>query len=224
MIVVAPRHNWVRQVRRFVQPAETRCELCRTAVPAEHAHLVDIEARRLRCACRSCIVTVGSGESGPYRTLPRRAYRLEGFRLTDAEWDALQIPIGMAFIFHSTPEGRPVALYPGPAGATQSLLGLASWSQLVTRNPVLASLKPDVEALLVDRTNDRRDYYRVPIDRCYALAGLIRKHWRGLSGGTEAWDAIGQFFARLRQTAEAPHAGQRNATPDVSPDWAHGRA
>ena len=218
MLVVAPRHNWVSQVRRFVWPAETWCELCRATIPTEHAHLVDIQARRLLCACGSCVALAARGDNGPYRKLPARAFRLNGFCLTDAEWDALQIPIGLAFIFHSTPEGRPVALYPGPAGATQSLLGLASWSQLVAHNPVLASLEPDVEALLVDRTNDRRDYYRVPIDRCYALAGLIRKHWRGLSGGTEAWEAIGQFFVRLRQTTATPQADERDATPE----WAHG--
>lgn len=133
-----------------------------------------------------------------YRLVPRGAQMLRDFRLTDAEWDALQIPIGMAFLFHSTPEARPIALYPGPAGATESLLDLESWSGLVASNPALAELQPDVEALLVNRTKGRRDYYRVPIDRCYMLVGLLRTHWRGLSGGTEAWDAIDRFFARLQ--------------------------
>jgi Family of unknown function (DUF5947) len=63
---------------------------------------------------------------------------------------------------------------------------------------VLRDLQPDVEALLVNRTKGCREYYRVPIDRCYLLVGLIRTHWRGLSGGSEAWDAIDGFFARLR--------------------------
>jgi hypothetical protein len=34
------------------------------------------------------------------------------------------------------------------------------------------------------------------------LVGLIRLHWRGLSGGGEAWREIGDFFARLKKTAK----------------------
>jgi len=32
--------------------------------------------------------------------------------------------------------------------------------------------------------------------------GLIRIHWRGLSGGTEVWQEIGNFFAGLRAKAQ----------------------
>jgi hypothetical protein len=59
-------------------------------------------------------------------------------------------------------------------------------------------LAPDVEALLVNRTKRKREYYRVSIDHCFALAGLIRTRWRGLSGGGEVWDAISSYFARLQ--------------------------
>ena len=210
MLVVAPSRGWVRQVRHFVRPPDAaRCELCGAAVPEEHGHLVDIAERRLLCACPRCTVAA-TASAGPYRRLPGRALRLGDFRLSDGEWDSLQIPIGLAFIFHSTPLGRPMALYPGPAGATESVLGLEGWTELVNNNPALAGLQADVEALLIDRTEGRRDYYLVPIDRCYALVGLLRKQWRGLSGGNEAWLAIGQFFTRLRQSAEADG------------DWAHG--
>jgi hypothetical protein len=123
---------------------------------------------------------------------------LEDFRLSDAEWDALGIPIGLAFFFYSTVEGRIVAFYPGPAGSTESLLDLTAWSGLVANNPVLAELEPDVEALLVNRVNGARDYYAVPIDRCYGLVGLIRGRWHGVSGGREAWAAIDGFFDELR--------------------------
>jgi hypothetical protein len=94
-----------------------------------------------------------------------------------------------------------VALYPSPAGATESLLDLGAWADLVRDNPVLAELEPDVEALLVNRVSATHEYYRVPIDKCYELVGLIRTNWRGLSGGTEAWQAIGQFFAELKAQA-----------------------
>jgi hypothetical protein len=28
--------------------------------------------------------------------------------------------------------------------------------------------------------------------------GLIRMHWKGLSGGTEVWQELGGFFANLK--------------------------
>jgi len=198
MTAIAPAGNWVSQVRRFVAPPVEHCEICNAAIPAEHRHLIDIVGRRLLCACRACTATA-SRKDGPFRLPPRRVLALPGFRMTDAEWDALQIPIEMAFIFHSSPEARPVALYPGPAGATESLLELEGWARLAAANPVLASMRPDVEALLVNRTHGDREYYLVPVDRCYALVGTIRRQWRGLSGGSEVWEAISGFFEHLRE-------------------------
>jgi hypothetical protein len=77
-------------------------------------------------------------------------------------------------------------------------LGLEAWHTLVEDNPVLGEFEPDVEALLVHRIGSAREYYRVPIDECYKLAGLIRLYWHGLSGGLEVWEKVGQFFAGLR--------------------------
>jgi hypothetical protein len=48
------------------------------------------------------------------------------------------------------------------------------------------------------------EYFVVPIDVCYRLVGLIRIHWRGLSGGTEVWQEIGKFFTELRARSEFP--------------------
>ena len=48
-------------------------------------------------------------------------------------------------------------------------------------------------------------HFRAPIDDCFRLAGLLRKHWRGLSGGTEVWKQMAQFFTELRQRAEERH-------------------
>ena len=44
-------------------------------------------------------------------------------------------------------------------------------------------------------------HYRVGIDRCYELVGLVRTHWRGFSGGQAVWDEIGRFFAGLKGRA-----------------------
>jgi hypothetical protein len=131
--------------------------------------------------------------------VPREGRSLENFQLTDAEWDALMIPIDMAFFFRSTPAGKVVAIYPGPAGATESLLSLGAWEKIVENNPELSSMEPDVEALLVNRISDERKYYIVPIDQCYKLVGLIRTRWQGFSGGSEVRQQINIFFAELKE-------------------------
>jgi hypothetical protein len=122
----------------------------------------------------------------------------------------------MAFFFKSTPQGRVVAQYPSPAGATESLLSLDTWADIEQRNPILREMDDDVVALLVDRLGHNMggspaQYYLVPIDECYRLVGIIRRHWRGLFGGAEVWREIGTFFAALRKRAglndeESAHA------------------
>ena len=71
-------------------------------------------------------------------------------------------------------------------------------------NPILAELEPDVEALLVNRLAHGQRCYRVPIDECYRLVGLIRLHWRGLSGGSELWEEVDKFFANLDEKSCCP--------------------
>ena len=93
-------------------------------------------------------------------------------------------------------------MYPSPAGAMESLLPLESWKELVEANQVLEGIEPDVQALLVNRVGTAREYFIVPIDTCYELIGLIRTHWRGLSGGETVWREIREFFARLAEQSE----------------------
>jgi hypothetical protein len=85
------------------------------------------------------------------------------------------------------------------AGRTLSRKSEFTRATLVANNPFLAELEPDIEALLVNRVHGACEHYLAPIDRCYALVGLIRTKWRGLSGGDEAWKAIDGFFAGLRE-------------------------
>ncbi|HEY3973989.1 MAG TPA: DUF5947 family protein [Candidatus Sulfotelmatobacter sp.] len=183
-----------------------KCEMCSAELYPEHSHLIELTQRRLHCACEACAMLF-SGQAGTkYRRVPRDVRILPNFRITDAEWDGLLIPINLAFFFQNSLNSRVSALYPSPAGATESLLPLEAWTSIVQANPVLNQLQPDVEALLVNRVGLARgssptEYFIVPIDACYKLVGLIRLHWRGLSGGTEVWQQIGAFFAELRARA-----------------------
>ena len=62
--------------------------------------------------------------------------------MTPAQWEALGIPVNLAFLFHQTDQDRYVAFYPSPGGATESLLDLASWDEVVAGDPLLRRAGP----------------------------------------------------------------------------------
>jgi len=201
--------------RRFARarPVIERCDFCSAELGELHQHLIEPERRRLVCVCGACAILFGSQGETAYRRVPRRIRYLPDFRMTDAQWEGLLIPIQLAFFFHSSPAGRVIALYPSPAGPTESSLDLAMWDEVARDNPALKRLSPDVEGLLVNRSarvGGAPDYFIAPIDECFKLAGLIRAKWRGLSGGEDVWKEIGRFFADLKtrsnEVAEAPRA------------------
>ena len=91
-----------------------------------------------------------------------------------------------------------VAMYPSPAGATESELHFEAWDRMVRLNPVLRDLEPDIEGLIVNRLSEPPAYAIAPIDRCYALTGAIKARWEGISGGSGVELAVAEFFAGLR--------------------------
>ncbi len=192
------------------RPGE-RCELCAALIAEDHNHVVDLDTRALMCACRPCyLVFAPEGAGGArFRAVPDRFLSFPDFTLSSAHWDALQIPVGVAFFFLNSELDRVAAFYPSPAGATESTLSLDSWHDIVAANPDLATLRPDVEAFLV-RSATRRagaaepgdaECFLVPIDVCYELVGELRRLWRGFDGGAEAHEAIDGFFTRVRECA-----------------------
>lgn len=201
-----------RGTRRAASRTIEHCELCSAELHGEHPHLVELASRQLVCACDACAMLFDGMERSKYKRVSRNIQFLDNFAMTDVQWDSLIIPINLAFFFHSSIEGRMVALYPSPAGAVESLLALETWNEIVEGNPVLRHMQSDVEALLVNRIG-RRDkavppeYYIAPMDKCYQLVGLIRANWKGLSGGAEVWEAIDLFFADLRANAETSSGG-----------------
>ena len=192
---------------------QQRCEMCAEPIGEQHQHVVDLVGRGLMCTCRPCYLLFTAEDAElRYRAVPDRYLALTDFALFAGQWDELEIPVGLAFFFRNSEQGRTVAFYPGPAGATESELPLGAWDRIIDANPVLGSLAPDVEALIVrmpDRSRSAVEAHVVPIDRCYELVGLLRTAWRGFDGGQEARAVLDAFFADLSERG----APRRRAVP-----------
>jgi hypothetical protein len=207
----------IRLPRREKPPGE-RCDLCSAAVADEHAHLLEPKTRALVCVCTPCALLFHEPRSEPlsearYVRVPRRVRSLDGFRMTDAQWDALGVPVHLAFFFRSSPTGRVIALYPSPAGAMESLLPLGVWDEITAQNPALAAMAPDVEALLVHRVGGAREHLLAPIDRCFELTGMIRRHRTSILGSARAGadGEIEGFLQRLNEEARLAGPGALHA-------------
>jgi Family of unknown function (DUF5947) len=179
--------------------AAERCDLCRTSLPKDHRHMLHLVDRRIVCTCEACWA-LHSGDA-EYRPTGMRTLWLSDFECPEEVWAEFQIPIGLAFFMRSTVTDSVVAFYPSPAGATESELTLEAWDRLVTINPVLEHLESDAEAVVVNRLSEPAQHAIVPIDQCYALVGLIKSRWEGISGGGAIEQAVPEFFAQLRGRA-----------------------
>jgi Family of unknown function (DUF5947) len=196
-----------------------RCEMCREVLSERHGHVVDLEKRALSCTCRACylLFTHDAAAGGRYRAVPEHVYHDPGRPLTDADWNELQIPVGMAFFFHNSALDRVVAGYPGPGGATECELDLAAWDRLAAAYPLFSTLAPDVEAIFVNRTSEGSagpggapqmyEVFLIPVDECYSLVGELRLKWQGFDGGAEARAALATFLDGLRRRAVLMDAG-----------------
>jgi len=188
---------------RLARPApveETeKCEICGNSVADDHRHLLELNERRILCACEPCIAMKAGLDS--YCPVGTRILWLDDFQFSDELWAAFQLPVGLAFFLRSTGTNTVVALYPSPAGATECELHLESWQKLVELNPILNDLEADGEALVVNRMSGEHQHAIVPIDECYRLVGLIKSTWEGISGGDAISNAVPKFFTYVRHKA-----------------------
>jgi hypothetical protein len=191
------------------EPAGERCEMCSETIADEHQHVVDMTARQLMCVCRACYLLFTDSQAElRYRAVPDRYLAFPDFALDRLTWEALQIPVGVAFFFTNSALGRTVAFYPGPAGATESELDLNAWNAISAADSRVGLLADDVEALLVRVPENvdadelgQPETYLVPIDACYEFVGRLRMLWRGFDGGQEAREFIDGFFAQVAARA-----------------------
>jgi Fe-S cluster biogenesis protein NfuA len=175
--------------------AEEACELCGKGIGEEHKHLIHLDERRIVCTCATCW-SLRSGDA-EFRPVGNRRVWLEELRITDEQWAAFGIPIGLAFFMISSVTGSVIALYPSPAGATESELDLAAWASVCEANPEL-QLEPDSEALIVNRLGDEPQQMIAPIDAAYGLVGVVKSSWEGITGGAGVPEAVSAYLEALR--------------------------
>lgn len=173
--------------------AAEHCDLCSAPVSPGHRHLLDTQRGELMCACQPCSLLFDrdAASEGHYRRVPERRIRLE-----PVPTEALGVPVGLAF-FVPRADGVVVAHYPSPAGPTEWEVDPRAWADVVDQRPELAGLEPDVEALLVNTAHGQQQHWIAPIDDCFRLVAVVRREWRGLSGGSTVWPEIERFFAEL---------------------------
>ncbi|WP_127132322.1 DUF5947 family protein [Georgenia sp. SYP-B2076] len=172
-----------------------RCDVCSAPLRERHRHLLDTERGDVMCACQPCslLFVRDVASLGHYRLVPERRVRLG-----EVSTEELGVPVGLAYFVRGA-GGAVVAHYPSPLGSTQWEVDPLAWRTVVGRRPELAGLTPEVEAFLVNTARGSRHHWLVPVDDCFRLVAVVRREWRGLSGGSRVWPAIDQFFAELTE-------------------------
>ncbi len=181
------------------QDSSPRCEFCTNTLDGRRRNLFDTTSGAVSCARPSCGVLFDHGDGGGRRKFIRsRPRRLDDFALDDLAWITLGVPVGLAFFVRDGASGAVTVFYPDPIGIMRTEVDPECWKTISEPNPVLSDMDSDVEALLIDRLREPAEYWLLPLDECQRLTAVLRTHWRGFGGGTEVYEHIDRFFARLR--------------------------
>ena len=193
--------------------ARATCAPSRSATT--HSHVANIADRRLMCTCRGCYLlftAAGGRRPADARGARRSTASSTTSRSPRQQWDDLAIPVDLVFLFRQSDaedaDGRAAArrLLPEPGRRDRVRARprrRGSGSPRRTRRS--ATWPTTSQAALLRRTGPGEfTCLLVPIDACYELVGLVRKHWTGFSGGAEVWQRIDEFFDRCRTPRCAP--------------------
>ena len=172
-------------------------------------------SRELLCACRACSILFDrrGRERGPLparRRPPAAPRRLRARRRRRGRSCGCRSRSRSSST--AAPTGACRRFYPSPMGPTESLLGargVGGSSRPPTR--CWRRWRPTSRRCWSTARAARARHWLVPIDECYALVGLIRTRWRGLTGGAEVWEEIGAFFDELDRRARPASRQRRNS-------------
>jgi hypothetical protein len=170
------------------------CNLCGAGIAPDpaHRHLLEADSERVLCACDACATLFGEDALGRYRAVPRDVRALSDVDLSEGDWQALGVPIRLAFFVRDGERGSGGrAVYPSAAGPVTTSLGPEAFVLLESKGARVSELLPRVEALLVQTGTSGVRAYRAPLDVAYRLVGILR------SGSTAASGAVERFFSEL---------------------------
>jgi hypothetical protein len=192
-----------------------RCGMCAGSVGPEHRHIWDEQDQQVICACPACTLLFQreAAGGGRYQLVPTRGSRLPGPSIKE-----LAVPVGLVF-FVKRQDGRVFGHYPSPLGTTESEIDAESWRKVEARSPALAGLKPRTEAFLVwtGPRGDGDQQWLVPVDECFRLVALIRRHWTGMSGGSAVWREVARFFDDLGRRFGRPSGSELGVRQRLRP-------
>ena len=198
-----------------------RCEMCAESIPDEHQHVVDVQSRVLMCTCRGCYLLFDHADATlRYRAVPDRYLEFPGFDLAREHWDALEIPVGLAFFFHNSVRGTTTAFYPGPAGATESELPLDAWSDVLAADPRLRDHRAGRRGPAAQGPRTRRPRHvarRVAAVRSAATSSLSTPvtPWSAGCARSGAVSTAGRRRARRSTSSSSDIASRSRPAPEV---------
>ena len=174
--------------------------------------MVNVEGRQLMCICRGCyLLFTDSHAQLRYRAVPDRYLAFPDFALDRREWEALQIPVGLAFFFRNSAHGPNRRVLSRPGRRHRVRTGPRRLERDHRRRPPGRACWP---------TTSRRCWsgcptdeqappqcFLVPIDACYEFVGRLRMLWRGFDGGQEAHRFIDEFFAQVEARSQTVAGG-----------------
>jgi hypothetical protein len=174
-----------------------RCELCGESIADAHGHLFDEQERTLVCACQACQSCFPEGTTARYVAIRSAVSELPS-ELDDATWQKLGLPIDLAYFVRGR-DGGFGAYFPSPAGAVRADLSPEAERWLADFVPDLVVEK---EAIVTRRRGQKREAYRVSIDRAFGLVGDLQRGWSGFGGGLHT--EIDRVFHALRTSGGFP--------------------
>jgi hypothetical protein len=175
------------------------CDLCGHELARGHRRLIDLATNLVLAACAGCehSVVPDGRKSLRYQVVSDRYVRLPRGVIKSGRWDALRIPVALAFLVHRSLHDEYVAYYPSPNGPLVEELTRDQWADMMGGEHLLESLQSDVEALLVDARGVTPAGYIVPITTYFDFDRRLGDDWRGYDGGLQAAGVVDAFVMSL---------------------------
>lgn len=166
----------LRDARSKPPPVVDQCELCAAPLRDSHDHLLDPQARKALCTCPACAMLFSdvSEAAQRYVRLQTHVAPLPDAALSEADLEALGVPVRLVVLCPSALHDALFMLYPSAAGVVEGHAPFAAWCALITRHIALEPVQVDRDAVVVDLRAGKRIVLHVSLDVAYELLGSLQ--------------------------------------------------